>query len=58
MTEKPFVHKKAFVDLITNFTFHEDIIKIFPKLLKKRGILTLEEKQNLYIDLPKNLTKI
>ena len=41
MTEKPFVHKKAFVDLITNFTFHEDIIKIFPKLLKKRGILNI-----------------
>ena len=33
MTEKPFVHKKAFVDLITNFTFHEDIIKIFPKFI-------------------------
>ena len=41
MTEKPFIHKKAFVDLITNFIFHEEIIKIFPKLLKKKGILNV-----------------
>ena len=41
MTEKPFIHKFAFKDLITNFIFHEDIVKIFPKLIKKRGIINL-----------------
>ena len=31
MTEKPFIHKFAFKDLITNFIFHEEVVKIFPK---------------------------
>ena len=41
MTEKPFVHKKAFYDFITNFIFHEDIIKILFKLINKKGIINL-----------------
>ncbi|MDA7695680.1 sugar nucleotide-binding protein [Candidatus Pelagibacter sp.] len=41
MTEKPFIHKFAFDDLITNFVFHDDVIKLFPKLIKKRGIINL-----------------
>ena len=36
MTEKPFIHKFAFDDLITNFIFHDDVIKMIPKLLKKK----------------------
>ena len=41
MTENPFIHKFAFKDLITNFIFHEDVVKMFPKLIKKRGIINL-----------------
>tara|TARA_B100001057_G_scaffold500613_1_gene616665 strand:+ start:1204 stop:1911 length:708 start_codon:yes stop_codon:yes gene_type:complete len=41
MTEKPFIHKFAFKDLITNFIFHEDVVKIFPKLIKKKGVINL-----------------
>ena len=33
MTEKPFVHKKAFGDFITNFIFHEDLAKNMLKLM-------------------------
>ena len=39
MTEKPFIHKYAFNDLITNFIFHEDVVKIFPKILRELNIL-------------------
>ena len=35
MTENPFIHKFAFKDLITNFIFHDDVVKMFPKLIKK-----------------------
>ena len=42
MTEKPFVHKFAFKDLITNFIFQEDFVKIIPKLIKHKGIINLE----------------
>ena len=49
MTEKPFIHKSAFTDLITNFIFHEDIVNLFPKLLKKRGIINIGGKtQSVY----------
>ena len=41
MTEKPFIHKYAFDDLITNFIFHDEVVKMMPKLLKKKGILNL-----------------
>ena len=49
MTEKPFVHKKAFSDFITNFIFHDEIAKILFKLLNKRGIINLGGKsQSVY----------
>src|SRR6056300_391854 len=37
MTEKPFIHKKAYTDLITNFMFHEDLVNILPKIINKKG---------------------
>ena len=41
MTEKPFVHKKAYSNLKSNFMFHEDLVKILPKIIKQKGILNL-----------------
>ncbi len=41
MTEKPFVHKYAFKNFITNFIFHEEVVKILPKLLKYKGIINV-----------------
>ena len=35
MCEKPFIHKYAFSDVKTNFMFHEDFVKIIPKILNK-----------------------
>ncbi len=41
MTEKPFVHKQAFANMFTNFIYHEDFIKIFKKLINKKGIINV-----------------
>ena len=41
MTEKPFIHKAAFSDFLTNFIFHEELVKILPKLINKKGILNI-----------------
>ena len=41
MTEKPFVHKKAFANMYTNFIYHEDFVKIFKKLINKKGIINV-----------------
>ena len=49
MTEKPFAYKKAFSDIKTNFMFHEDLVKILPKLLSKKGIINIGGKsQSVY----------
>ena len=41
MTEKPFVHKKAFFDFITNFIFHDEVAKILFKLINKKGTINV-----------------
>ncbi len=49
MTEKPFVHKKAFTDFITNFIFHENLAKYMFKLIDKKGIINFGGKtQSVY----------
>tara|TARA_Y100000590_G_scaffold281211_1_gene315942 strand:- start:2325 stop:3044 length:720 start_codon:yes stop_codon:yes gene_type:complete len=49
MTEKPFVHKKAFADFITNFIFHEGIAKFLFKLINRKGIINVGGKaQSVY----------
>ncbi len=49
MTEKPFVHIRAFADFITNFIFHEDIAKYLFKLINKKGVINVGGKiQSVY----------
>jgi len=49
MTEKPFVHKSAFVNVKTNFIYHDDFIKIFLKILSKTGTFNIGGKaQTVY----------
>ena len=49
MTEKPFIHKKAFGDFITNFIFHENITKYLFKLINKKGVINVGGKiQSVY----------
>ena len=57
MTEKPFIHKFAFKDLITNFIFHEEVVKIFPKILKKKGIMNLGGKTRSVYNFAKKYNK-
>jgi len=57
MTEKPFIHKHAFNDLITNFIFHEDIVKIFPKLLKLKGVINVGGKSRSVFAFAKKYNK-
>jgi dTDP-4-dehydrorhamnose reductase len=49
MTERPFIHKKAFKDFKTNFIFQDEIAKILFKILTFKGILNLGGKsQSVY----------
>ena len=41
MTERPFTHKSAYKNLITNFLFHDDFVKFLPKLFKYKGVINV-----------------
>ena len=41
MTEKPFAYTKAYSNLKTNFMFHEDLVHLLPKLIKKKGVINV-----------------
>ena len=62
MTEKPFVHKKAFSNVKTNFMYHDEVIPIIFKLLDKTGTINLGGKSQSIFDFAsknnKNVKKI
>ncbi len=62
MTEKPFLHKKAFSNLKTNYMFHEDLVKILPEIIDQKGIINVGGKsQSVYSfakSYDKNIKKI
>jgi len=57
MTEKPFVHRYAFKDLITNFIFHDEVVKMFPELIKEKGIINLGGKTKSVYNFAKKFNK-
>ena len=55
MCERPFLHKYAFHDIKSNFIFHDEVAKIIPKILNKKGILNIGGKtQSIYSFAKKN----
>ena len=59
MTEKPFLHKKAYSNLKSNFMFHEELVKILPKIINRKGILNVGGKsQSVYSFAKKNNLKV
>ena len=45
MTEKPFIHKKAFKDVEMNFMFQEDLAKNLTKIIDEKGIINVGGKK-------------
>ena len=49
MTEKPFLHKKAYANVKSNFIFQEDVAKTILKVLHKKGIINIGgQNQTIY----------
>ena len=57
MTEKPFLHKKAYANLKSNFMFHEDLVKILPKVIRQKGILNIGGKSQSVFSFAKKFRK-
>ena len=59
MTEKPFMYKKAYYNLISNYMYHEDLVEILPKIIKEKGIINIGGKsQSVYSFAKKNNKKV
>ena len=59
MTQKPFLYKHAYTNLKTNFMFHEDLAKVFFKLINKKGIINIGgPAQSVYNFAKRNYKKI
>ena len=57
MTEKPFVHKKAFNDVEMNFMYHEDLAKNLLKLINHKGIINVGGSKKIVYDFAKQTNK-
>ena len=53
MTEKPFIHKKAFANVKTSFVYHDKVAQILFKLLNKRGIINVGGRAQYIYDFAK-----
>ena len=57
MTEKPFVHEKAFANVKTSFAYHSEVAIILFKLLNKKGIINIGGKARYIYDFAKKDNK-
>jgi len=57
MTQKPFVHNKAFANVKSNFIYHEDLIKKILKLLNKKGIYNIGGKSQTIFNFAKKTNR-
>ena len=57
MCERPFIHDRAFYDIKTNFMFQDEVAKIIPKILNKRGIINIGGKIQSVYDFAKKTKK-
>ena len=57
MTEKPFVHKKAFANVKTSFAYQDEVAKILFKLLNKKGIINVGGKAQYIYNFAKKENK-
>ncbi|MDC0060902.1 sugar nucleotide-binding protein [Candidatus Pelagibacter sp.] len=57
MTEKPFLHKEAFVNVKSSFMYHEEVAKILFKLIDKKGIINIGGKSQYIYDFAKKGNK-
>ena len=57
MTEKPFIHKKAFANVKSSFIYHEDVIEYLFKVINKKGVLNIGGKAQFIYDFAKKSNK-
>ena len=57
MMEKPFPYKKAYNNLISNFMYHDDLVKLLPFIVNQTGIINIGGKKQSIYDFVKKTNK-
>tara|TARA_B100001057_G_scaffold317057_1_gene317192 strand:+ start:3281 stop:3994 length:714 start_codon:yes stop_codon:yes gene_type:complete len=57
MTERPFLHKKAFINVKSSFMYHDDVAKILFKLLNEKGVINIGGKSQYIYNFAKKENK-
>ena len=57
MTERPFIHKSAFSDVISNFIFHDQFVKLFLKVIDKKGVINIGGKSQTIFSFARSYNK-
>ena len=57
MTEKPFIHKKAYANVKSNFIYQDDFAKILLKVINKKGIYNIGGKPQTIFNFAKQYKK-
>ena len=57
MTEKPFAYKEGYSNVYANYMFHEDLVKLLPKLITKYGIINVGGKSRSVYNFGKKYNK-
>jgi len=57
MSEKPWIHKYAFKNIKTNFLYHDEFVKILPKILNKKGIINIGSSEKSILKFAKRTNK-
>ena len=57
MTERPFVHKKAFANVKNSFAYHDEIIPKLFRIINEKGVINLGGKTQYIFDFAKKNNK-
>ncbi len=57
MTEKPFIHKKAFANVKLNFIFQETAAELILKIINKKGLINVGGPSKTVFDFAKKYNK-
>ena len=57
MTERPFIHKKAYANVKSNFIFQDEAAKLLIKIINKKGIINLGGPSKTIYNFAKKYTK-
>ena len=57
MSEKPWKYNQVYKNVFSNYLYHDEVIKIFPKLLNKKGIINLGSNDKSIVNFAKKTNK-